>query len=359
MPVLMDALGLSVSGGGLLMSVFAITGLVLALPSGMIYQKAGARITGLIAGGSIVLGAILGALSPSAGTLLASRVIEGVGTTFMAVLAPGIIAHSFTGRRRGTAMGVWAAWVPVGTTAMSVVAPALVIQSGWRAVWWLGAGYALVATVLYLAVLRPAPAEVTSSEQGKAPKPVASGQILRNGSLWLLAGSFAAFSGGFVGLSTYLPTFLTSQRGLPLAQAALLASIPGLITILSAPAGGVISDRIGSRKKPYLWGFALSAILLPASGAVGAPWLVAVLIAQGLVTGLIPTNVFAAAVSLGGRRQGGLAMAAIMVGRSVGTLVGPILVGLLIETGGWTAAFVSLSATAVLGLLAGAWAKVR
>jgi nitrate/nitrite transporter NarK len=277
----------------------------------------------------------------------------------MAVLAPGIIAHSFTGRRRGTAMGIWAAWVPLGTTAMSVLAPALVIQSGWRAVWWLGAGYALVATVLYLAVVRPAPAAVIDSEQGQAPTLVASGQILRSWSLWLLAASFAAFSAGFVGLSTYLPTFLTSERGLPLAQAALLASIPGLITIVSAPAGGVISDWVGSHKKPYLWGFALLAVLLPASGAMGSPWLIAVLIAQGLVTGLIPTNVFAAAVSLGGRRQGGLAMAAIMVGRSVGTLVGPILLGLLIERRGWTAAFVSLSATAVLGLLASAWAKVR
>ena len=77
MPLLMDALGLSVSGAGLLMSVYAVTGLILALPAGFILQRVGFRVTGLIAGGSIVLGGILGALSQSTGSLLASRVIEG------------------------------------------------------------------------------------------------------------------------------------------------------------------------------------------------------------------------------------------------------------------------------------------
>jgi len=93
MPVLMDALGLSVDGAGLLMSVFAVTGLILALPSGLILQRAGARVTGILAGGSILLGSALGELSTSTGALLTSRVIEGIGTSFMAVLAPAIIAQ--------------------------------------------------------------------------------------------------------------------------------------------------------------------------------------------------------------------------------------------------------------------------
>ncbi|NLE76948.1 MAG: MFS transporter [Chloroflexi bacterium] len=87
MPILMEQLRLSVGGAGLLMSVFAITGLVLALPAGLIYQKAGPRWTGLLAGGSVALGATLGALSPSTNLLLISRVVEGIGTSLVAVLA--------------------------------------------------------------------------------------------------------------------------------------------------------------------------------------------------------------------------------------------------------------------------------
>ena len=69
-PVLMASLGLSVSGAGMLMSVYAVTGLILAIPSGFILQRVGFRITGLIAGGSIVIGSVLGALSATTGTLL-------------------------------------------------------------------------------------------------------------------------------------------------------------------------------------------------------------------------------------------------------------------------------------------------
>jgi MFS family permease len=360
MPVLMDALGLSVGGAGLLMSVFAVTGLLLALPSGLILQRIGPRLTGILAGGSIVAGALLGALSTSAGGLLASRVIEGVGTSFMAVLAPAIIAQWFVARQRGTAMGIWAAWVPIGTAAMLLAAPPLAQAAGWRSVWWLGAGYALLATILYLAFVKPAPIR-TSEPAASEPMPaIASAQILRNRNLWLLAAAFGAFNAATVGLGTYLPTFLNSQRGLSLPQAALVSSITTLIVIVSAPAGGVLSDRIGSRKKPYLVGLAVQIALLPLVGSLGLTWLIVLVAFNGLVVGMIPTNIFAAAVEAAGdERRGGLAMAVIMVGQNAGMLLGPAIFGALADGPGWPVAFVSLAVMSALGLLAGWLAKVR
>ena len=363
MPILMDALGLSVSGAGMLMSVFAITGLILALPAGLVFQKAGPRITGILAGGSILLGAVLGAVSTSTGALLASRVIEGIGTSFMAVLAPAIIAQWFVARRRGTAMGIWAAWVPVGTAAMLLLAPALAQASGWRAVWWIGAGYALVVTALYLLFVKPAPAAAAGPAQPRAGAPesgTTSGQVLRNRNIWLLAAAFAAFNAASIGLGTYMPTFLNTVRGLPLAQASLISSITTLVIIFSAPAGGVLSDRIGSRKRPYLAGLAASIILLPLVGALSGAWLIALVVVNGLVFGAIPTNIFAAAVEAAGdERLGGVAMAVIMVGQNAGMLLGPVIFGALAEGAGWPAAFASLGVMAALGLLAGWLAKVR
>ncbi|HSJ55089.1 MAG TPA: MFS transporter [Anaerolineae bacterium] len=367
MPVLMETLGLTVSGAGLVMSVYAITGLILALPAGLIYAKAGPRLTGILAGGSIVLGSALGALSSGTGALLASRVIEGIGTSFMAVLAPAIIAQWFSARRRGTAMGIWAVWVPVGTAAMLILAPSLAQAAGWRAVWWLGAVYALVVTLLYLAFVRPAP-RAPSPLPGRAAaargahrrQEVTAAQVLRNGNIWLLAGAFAAFNGAAVGLGTYMPTFLTSEHGLPLAQAALISSILTLVTIFSAPAGGVLSDRIGSRKRPYLVGLAAGIVLLPLVGLLGVTAIIVLVVLAGLFLGIVPTNIFAAAVEAAGdERQGGAAMAVIMVGQNAGMLLGPLVVGLLAETAGWTAAFASLAAISALGLLSGWLARVR
>jgi len=361
MPILMQALNLSVSGAGMLMSVFAITGLILALPSGLILQRTGFRTTGIIAGGSMVLGAALGALSQSNTLLLASRVIEGVGTGFMAVLAPALIAQWFAAEKRGTAMGIWSAWVPMGTGVMLIVAPRLAQSAGWPAVWWLGAAYAAVATLVYLLVVRPAPAPAgaASAADSQAAQPITASP-LRNRNIWLLAGAFAAFGAAGVGLNTYMPTFLATVRGVPLGQAALLAGIPTLVTIISAPGGGVVSDRVRSRKKPYLVGFALTIVLLPLTGVVSVSALVVLQVIIGLALGLIPTNVFSAAVEAAGdERLGGLAMAVIMVGQNAGMLIGPIIFGALAEGPGWPAAFASLAVMSACGLLCGWLARVR
>lgn len=360
MPVLIESLGLSFGNSGLLMSLYAVTGLILALPSGLILQRAGFRVTGLLAGGSIALGAAIGALSQRTGVLLASRVVEGIGTSFMAVLAPAIIAQWFAAEHRGTAMGIWAAWVPVGTAAMLILAPGVAQASGWRTVWWVGAIYALVATLLYLVVVRPRRAALPDASETRPTPRVSPSRVLRNVDVWLLAAAFGAFNAAVIGFGTYMPTFLNEQRGLLLSQASLLASIPTLITIFSAPAGGVLSDRMGSRKKPYLAGFALAIVLLPLAGALGVTGLIVLVVVQGLVFGLIPTNIFAAAVQAAeDERESGMAMAMIMVGQNGGMLLGPVIFGGLVERAGWAAAFASLSVLAALGLLAGWRAKVR
>ncbi len=88
--------------------------------------------------------------------------------------------------------------------------------------------------------------------------------------------------------------------------------------------------------------------------------LIAVLVAGGLALGLVPTAIFSGAVEAAGDpRQGGLAMAIIMVGQNAGMLIGPVVVGALAQSAGWTAAFASLAVMALIGFAAGLLARVR
>jgi MFS family permease len=370
LPVLMASLGLSTGRAGLLMSVYAVTGLILALPSGFIFQRAGARLTGLIAGGSIVIGAVLGALSQDVNTLLTSRAIEGAGLSFMAVLAPAIIARTFVPQKHGTAMGIWSTWVPVGQILMLLIAPLLAQAAGWQAVWWFGAIYAAVATVAYLVFVTPARRPTGSTARSpELPEPVVhaatqpqvtSGAILRNRNLWLLTAAFGFFCLAMSAFGTYFPTFLNTVRGLSLSQAGMIASIATLITIFSCPAGGVLSDRIGSRRRPFVAGMIGCALLVPLSGSLSLAPLILLMVLIGLVTGLVPTNIFSAAVeATGDARQSGLAMAMIMLGQNAGYLLGPLIFGGLVEVAGWTVAFASLAVMALLGAVAGGLARVR
>jgi MFS family permease len=88
--------------------------LILALPAGIILQKLGPKVAGLIAVGCLMIGSAWGALANGAGLLLASRVLEGVGMGLIAVVAPASIAMWFPREKQGTPMGIWATWVPVG-----------------------------------------------------------------------------------------------------------------------------------------------------------------------------------------------------------------------------------------------------
>jgi DHA1 family inner membrane transport protein len=107
-------------------------------------------------------------------------------------------------------------------------------------------------------------------------------------------------------------------------------------------------------------GLAAAIVLLPLLGALSVPGMIALMVFNGLVPRIIPTDIFAGAVeSAWDERQGGAAMAVIMVGQNAGMLLGPVIYGTLVESAGWPAAFASLAVMCALCLLAGWLANVR
>ena len=363
LPIVMQSFNLSVSQAGLLMSLYAVTGVILALPAGLIFQRAGYRLTSVLAGGSIVAGAVWGALSPNITSVLASRVVEGIGTSLIAVLAPATVAMWFAANRRGAAMGIWANWVPLGSVAMLFLGPPLAQSGNWRAVWWFSALYTLVVTGLFLIFVKPAPAVAATAAQPANPALAAgsTGRVLRNINVWLLCLTFGCFNMAYIGFATYLPTYLALKQNIPLARAAEWASLGAFTSMISAPLAGIFSDRIGSRKIPYLLGLVLSGVALPLAGFVTGNALIAVIGFQGLAAGLVPPNMYSAAVeAVGDERLGGLAMGVMMVGQNAGMLLGPVVFGALAESAwGWPAAFGSLALIFVVALAAGSAAKVK
>ena len=71
------------------------------------------------------LGSVLCGLSPAAGWLIASRVVQGVGAAMILALGLAIVTEAFPSDERGKALGIGGSTVSVGI----VVGPAL----GWHA----------------------------------------------------------------------------------------------------------------------------------------------------------------------------------------------------------------------------------
>lgn len=363
LPLLMEAFRLRAAEAGLLMSIFAVTGLLLAIPAGFIFQRWGYRMTGLIAIISIIGGATIGALTRNFGTLLISRFIEGAGMSLMSVVAPAIIAIWFTPDIRGRAMGLWAVWVPLGSTVMFIVAPLLARQWSWQGAWWFGTLYALSVGVLYFLFIR-------GTGQGGISRPAVAHQgltgrdlssVFRNRDLWLISLLFCCFNFTFIGFVTWAPTFLHEIRGRSLANASLVVSLMTMATMLSCPLAGWISDRIGSRKWICFIPMILLMLLWPASFYVRGEGIIGLGIALGFIAGFVPTGVFSAGIEVvKDERLGGMAMAIIQIGQNAGMLLGPLVLGWMIESGGsWVIAFWMLAPVSALGAVASWMARVR
>jgi MFS family permease len=363
MPVLREVFRLDLSQAGSLMSIFALTGVILALPTGVILQKLGPKVTGLVALGCLAIGAGLGALSTGMGLLSASRVIEGAGMGLMTVVAPAAIATWFPREKRGAPMGIWATWVPVGSLTMYNLAPALSTSMGWRAVWWMGAGFALLVFLLYWILMRmPESAESHGAGAGEPPggQPPGLGKALANRSIWLLALAFGCLTLVFSGLGAYLPTFLSEVRGYSLAQAAFISSLATMIVLGSAPLAGWVSDRIDSRKLALTFPFLVIAPMMMLPFNVTGWMLYAVMILLGLVVGAIPTAILAATPEVMGKPQlAGAGIAVVSLGQNLGMVIGPILFGKLVESLNWAAAGYFMIPMCLLGFLAGRMVKVR
>lgn len=364
MPVLVDALGIDLGQAGLLMSLFALTGLVLTLPAGLIVHRLGPRVTGLAALVCLAAGSAWGALADRFSLLASSRVLEGAGLGLMAVTGPAVIALWFPRERRGLPMGIWAAWFGIGSVLMFNAAPPLEALAGWPAVWWAGAGFALAALCLFGLVVRTpsgsagnaVPAE-GADDRSMMPALAAT---LANRDVWLLALEFGLFNLVFIGIFTYLPAFLVDERGASLAQAAFVASLITLLGVVSAPLSGWLSDRSGSRRNYIAIPFLVIAALVLVPFQAGGAAIYAFVLLLGAVSGATPAVSFTAVPEvMADARRSAMGIAIVSIGATLGSVLGPVYFGLFVERAGWVNAGYALIPVCLAGFVTAWLVRVR
>jgi MFS family permease len=360
MPVLMDTFHFDLTTASLLMSIFAITGLILALPAGIILQKLGVKTSGLIALGSLTLGSLLGAAAPNGNFLLASRLIEGIGMGLIAVVSPAAIAMWFPPEKRSLPMGIWATWVPLGSLLIYVSAPVLAARSGWQAVWWVCTVFSGMAMCLYGWLMRmPGGDKIRTTEMvagfGKMLRPYLK-QLAGKREIWLLALSFGCYNLVVTGvIATFFPTFLKSMRGYDLASASFITSVKMLVVVFAAPAAGWILDRTGKRKKIFLITYLVLIIYMAFPFTLTGWMITGLMVLLGIIAGIIATITFSTVPEIMGSSQlAGMGMGIILFGQTCGQLVGPLIFSRIVESSGWTAAGMWMMPVLAVGMAA-AW----
>lgn len=351
-PVLRDALQLTLVQAGFLLSLVQLAGMTLGLAVGLMADRLGPRrvmLTGLVL---LALGSAVGAVAPGIGVLLVSRVVEGVGFLLAVLPAPGLlrrrVLHAPTLSR---ALGWWGAYMPLGTALALLLGGALIGQIGWRSVW-------LTLSLMSLASAGLLARSVAPDEKSPAKGSAAWGPRLRKtltaAGPWWVALAFFLYSGQWLAVVGFLPTIY--------AQAGYAAAAVGGLSALAAGVnmgGNIGAGRLlarGVRPGVLLsWGFCAmgigSAITFGAAGHPVAQYL-AVLVFSG-VGGLIPGTLFGLAVALApGEDTVSTTVGWMQQFSALGQFIGPPLVAwVATQAGGWQSTWWVTGASSVLGLL--------
>ena len=360
MQVLLQSLHMDMATGGWLMSAFAIAGIILGIPAAFVLAKLGPKISGLIAIGCTLLGSIVGALAIGPAVLLGGRVIEGIGLGLITVIAPAVISMWFLPEKRGTPMGLWASWVPVGGFIMYNLAGPLLASFGWQSIWWFGALFALVAFVIYAAVVSAPPSSDTTPERSLASNG-SFGKLLFNPASWILALVFAAFNFTFLAYTTWAPSYFNQALGVNPLTASFYASLMSLAVIPTTIIAGRVLDRFKQRYLILTTSLIVSSLLFVVSFQLGSANAIApYMIALGLVGGFIPAATFTLAPeTMPDPKFAGLALGIVSVGQNLGMFFGPPLVGSAIAGGSWAAGIMPLLISLAIGVAASLILRAR
>ncbi|HET6503250.1 MAG TPA: MFS transporter, partial [Amycolatopsis sp.] len=147
LPVLARATGVSQAQQTWIVDVYTLVLAALVLPAGALGDRWGRR--GVLIAGLVLFALSCGVplVSGSAGVLIASRAVTGVGAALIMPATLSIINASFPAGRRGRAIGVWAAVAGLGGLLGLIVAGLLLQRFSWHAVFVAPAVLAVVLAV--------------------------------------------------------------------------------------------------------------------------------------------------------------------------------------------------------------------
>ncbi len=306
-----------------------------------------ARPAALIHAGLVcsVLGLALLARAGGAGELSVGLVLTGVGGAFIWVPAPGLAGSVVRPSRRGAAIGVAGSGIGGGIVFASALTWGLQSWGGdasWRTVYLVETAIALVALVLCLLLLRPAPHRDDDA-------PVRAG-ALRQVPGWIgLTGGYAAYGLAYSVYTSYLVTALEDDAGFSAGHASAVYTLVGGALAAGGVVLGPMSDRWG-RGATRIGGFLVmaGAILLVPLGREPLASVSAMLF--GLMMSGLPAVIAAHLSDFLTPREFAGAFGRCTLAFGLAQLCGPPLGGFLAETtGGFLIPFLLAATVAAVG----------
>jgi len=297
-------------------------------------------------------GPLSGSVAATLAWLLALRFVLGVGQAPTFPAAARGVARWVAPESRARANGFVIAAIGLGSAIAPPLVTAVMVRWGWRAALGVSTLPALATAVAWRIVGEPAAPGALASP---APAAGASAAPLRSRSFVLLTLSYSLQ--GYVGyiFVFWFYLYLVQVRHFDLLKGAFLSSLPWLLSIVSIPLGGWLSDRIAARRGLLvgrravpIGGLALAGVFLSLGARTTNGTLAAVSLAVSTALVLCVEGPFWATMTEIAGGRSGLAGGIMNTGCNVGGLVSPALTPVLAAAIGWESALHVAAALAVV-----------
>ncbi|HRV77211.1 MAG TPA: MFS transporter [Thauera sp.] len=362
-PVLRDALGLSLVEAGFLLSMVQMAGMLGGVFIGLAADGFGLRRSVLLGQAVLVAASLAGAWATQPGELLALRAIEGFGFLLCVLPVPSLIRQLVPPSRLALHLGLWGTYMATGTSLVLAAGPLLMGAIGWQGLWVaLAMASAAVAGWLFLRVpsdrvrramaAMPAGAAVPARAQWRARLRATLGSV----GPWRVAITFSVYSSQWLAVIGFLPA-IYAQAGLSGQLAGLLTALACLSNVTGNVAAGRLLHRgVCARHLLYAGFLAMAATAFVAFSPLTAEAPVARYLAVVLfsaIGGLIPATLFALAVHVAPDEH----TVSTTVGwmqqcSSAGQFLGPPLVAWVAGmVGGWQWTWVITGLASLVGLV--------
>jgi EmrB/QacA subfamily drug resistance transporter len=378
-PAIQSGLHASFSDVQWTLDAYALTLASLLLTSGVLADRYGRKRLFVIGLTIFTLGSLLCGLAVSPLMIILSRCGQGVGGAMMFATSLALLGHSFRGKDRGTAFGVWGAISGIATAAGPVLGGLITTDWNWRGIFlvnipvgvfamavtlwrvdesrseqpappdWAGFGLLTTGLVgLVYGLIRASETSWTNTwvltclalgiallaafvvAETKVANPMFDLRLLRVPTF--AGGSISAFAmnGSLYAMLLYLVIYLQDILGYSALGAGLRVSVITLATLVTATAAGRLSEYM-----PVRWligpGLLLVGIgLIAMAGLTGtSSWthLVPGFIISGLGSGMVNPPLASTAIGVVPPHQAGMASGANATFRQVGIATGIAALG--------------------------------
>jgi MFS transporter, DHA1 family, multidrug resistance protein len=354
-PAFARQFGVSVTAATGVISVFALLRVIGALPAGRLVDRFGE--SGVMAAGIalVAVSSVLAGLSQSFAELLVLRGSGGVGSAMFSISAQALLLGSVPGGQRGRASGLFSGGFLVGGISGPAVG-GLIAAWSLRAPFFIYGGLLVVPAGLAAVVLRRTPNQrPAAASQPPVRLLAALGRAVR--SRTYRAAASANLADGFAALGVrgaLVPLFVRDVLHRSVVWTGIGFLLFAALNGAALLPGGRVADTAG-RRPVIIAGCLISAAGMVMLALLPGPWgYLAALAVAGFGSGLLdvaPAAMIGDIIDSGG----GTLVASYQMAGDVGSVVGPVAGGFLVDSASYAAAFglaaAVLSGAAVLGFV--------